>query len=421
MREWLVALLFGAGCASPQPPHTASAESWLLRAQRIYVAPDVPPLDDAWVLVRGSVIEALGTGEPPAGARVASACSGGTVLAGFQNSHVHVFGPAVDPAATLPAPALEQSLREMFTRFGFTTVVDTGSMIENTAALRARIERGELAGPRILTAGLPLYPVNGIPFYLRGLPPELLQRLPQPASLEQAASVVARNFSLGAQGTKLFIATPQDGGAVARMAPALAQAAARETHRRAGLVMTHPTDVQGVRDSVAAGADIVVHTTIDPPNAAWSQELVSSMVAAHVSLVPTLMLWRYELDRQGAGDDAQAAVLDDARRELVAFSSAGGQVLFGTDVGYMDRVDPTQEYLLMARAGLTPMQILASLTTAPAARWKEEARRGRVAAGLDADLVVLDGDPAVDVQQLARVRCTIRGGRPLFSRDVTAP
>jgi imidazolonepropionase-like amidohydrolase len=67
------------------------------------------------------------------------------------------------------------------------------------------------------------------------------------------------------------------------------------------------------------------------------------------------------------------------------------------------------------------MQILASLTTAPAARWKEDARRGRVASGFDADLVVLDGDPAHDVRQLARVRCAIRGGRTLFSPDVTAP
>ena len=63
-----------------------------------------------------------------------------------------------------------------------------------------------------------------------------------------------------------------------------------------------------------------------------------------------------------------------------AYAQAGGQILFGTDVGYMTDYDPAEEYRLMARA-LTPMQILASLTTAPAARWKEEARRGRVAGG----------------------------------------
>jgi imidazolonepropionase-like amidohydrolase len=71
----------------------------------------------------------------------------------------------------------------------------------------------------------------------------------------------------------------------------------------------------------------------------------------------------------------------------------------------------------MARAGLTPMQILASLTTAPAARWNEGQLRGRVQAGQMADLVVLNGDPAEDVKHFADVKCTIRSGKPIFTRQ----
>ena len=63
------------------------------------------------------------------------------------------------------------------------------------------------------------------------------------------------------------------------------------------------------------------------------------------------------------------------------------------------------------------MQILASLTTAPAARWKEGDRRGRVAPGLDADLVVLAADPAADVKNFARVRCAFRGGKLIYASD----
>jgi imidazolonepropionase-like amidohydrolase len=70
----------------------------------------------------------------------------------------------------------------------------------------------------------------------------------------------------------------------------------------------------------------------------------------------------------------------------------------------------------MAQAGLTPMQILTSLTTAPAARWQQTNRRGRVQAGLDADLVVLNDDPAADVRHFSDVKCTIRGGREIFVR-----
>ena len=98
------------------------------------------------------------------------------------------------------------------------------------------------------------------------------------------------------------------------------------------------------------------------------------------------------------------------------FAAVGGQVLFGTDVGYMTAYDPTREYELLAKAGLTPMEILASLTTAPAARWKEQDRRGRIAAGMDADMVVLDADPADSPRNFAAVRCTIRGGEVIYAR-----
>jgi imidazolonepropionase-like amidohydrolase len=69
----------------------------------------------------------------------------------------------------------------------------------------------------------------------------------------------------------------------------------------------------------------------------------------------------------------------------------------------------------MTKAGLTPMQILASLTTAPAARWKESQRRGRLAAGMDADIVVLEADPAVDARNFAKVRCVFREGTEIYA------
>ena len=58
--------------------------------------------------------------------------------------------------------------------------------------------------------------------------------------------------------------------------------------------------------------------------------------------------------------------------------------------------------------------ILASLTTNPARRFGYEKTAGRVAPGMEADLVVLDGDPARDIGALARVRYTVRQGRIIF-------
>ena len=75
--------------------------------------------------------------------------------------------------------------------------------------------------------------------------------------------------------------------------------------------------------------------------------------------------------------------------ELGAYSKAGGEVLFGTDVGYTDHFDTTLEFTLMSQAGMTYQQILASLTTNPARRFKSSGHSGRIANGMNADLVVL--------------------------------
>ena len=68
----------------------------------------------------------------------------------------------------------------------------------------------------------------------------------------------------------------------------------------------------------------------------------------------------------------------------------------------------------MAEAGLDWREILASLTTAPAARYGFAARKGRVATGMDGDLVVLGRDPQRDPAAFADVQATIRGGVVLY-------
>jgi imidazolonepropionase-like amidohydrolase len=105
-----------------------------------------------------------------------------------------------------------------------------------------------------------------------------------------------------------------------------------------------------------------------------------------------------------------------AEAQVRAFVEAGGQLIFGTDVGYMTDYDPTDEYVLLQRAGLGFSAILATLTTAPAKRFRGGAGAGVIAGGSPADLVVLDGDPAVEIRTLARVRYTIRGGQVIYDR-----
>ena len=407
----MLAAIAAAGCGERAPEGAV-----LLRAARIYEAPDKPPIDDGAILLREGRILAVGPAGSIAtrGAEELESCAGGVVTAGFQNSHVHFTEEKFANAEERPATELGSALDDMLSRSGFTTVLDTASDVDNTVALRARIESGDVAGPRILTAGNALYPRDGVPFYLKdALPPDRLAKLAQPATVEEALPIVQSNLDRGADATKLFVMTPVSGGKVAFMSPDIALAAADETHRRGLLVIAHPTDIEGINLAIESGVDVLVHTTIGGGPTVWDEPLVAQLIEQDIAVVPTLMLWRYELERAKLPREVIEGATSDAVAQLKAFASAGGQVLFGTDVGYMSDYDPAEEYRQMARA-LEPMQILASLTASPAARWKESEKRGRVVPGLAADLVVLEADPATDAANFAKVRCTIRGGKFLF-------
>jgi imidazolonepropionase-like amidohydrolase len=311
-------------------------------------------------------------------------------------------------------------MTDMLTRFGYTSVVDIASDRDSTLALRARVASGEIPGPRILTAGFPLFPPHGIPIYLAHFPRQFLDRMPQPETSAAAVRVIRENIDAGADATKLFIATPQGAGKVARMPADIARAAAEATHQRGKLVFAHPTDVDGLRAALAARVDILAHTTLGAETL-WPDTLLRQVIDNKMALIPTLKLLRYELMKEGVPENIASRLVSVSMDQVKAFSAAGGQVLFGTDVGYMSDFDPTEEYQLLARAGLTPMQILASLTTAPAARWKESNRRGRLSAGMDADITVLDVDPATDPAGFAKVRCAYRGGKLIYIKTPAQP
>lgn len=416
----LIAVAFAAMTAAA-PSSTGSvapavANVLAVTGAKIYSAPDEPPIANGVVVMRAGKIVAVGKAGAvavPDGAKVIDG-AGLVVTAGFQNSHVHFIGSGWQSIATQPAPQLRQQVAAMLTRYGVTTAVDIASSLPNTSALRERIEKREVAGPRVLTAGAPLYPEDGLPFYMKNLniPPEVLRALPQPKTTAEAAAAVQRNVAGGADVIKLFTGSLIAQREVKPMRVHIARAAVDEAHRNHRLVFTHPSNTEGIQVAITAGVDILAHTT--PDGGSWDAELVKTLVQHHVAVIPTLKLWPFDLGRESVPAQIIARFNEVAAQQLKAFADIGGQVLFGTDVGYMTDYDPTDEYVLMARAGLSWKQILASLTTTPAERFGESARRGRVAAGMDADLVVLGGDPLDDVRNFASVHYTIRGGRVIY-------
>jgi predicted amidohydrolase YtcJ len=126
-------------CVLAVPATAAEADAALLiPADKIYPAPDTQPLSNGSVMVVGGRISAVADERTrmrvPAGTRT-SDCRG-FLVAGFQNSHVHFMGSGYADAARKPAAELERAVESMLTRYGFTTVIDTGSDQENTVADR---------------------------------------------------------------------------------------------------------------------------------------------------------------------------------------------------------------------------------------------------------------------------------------------
>lgn len=137
------------------------------------------------------------------------------------------------------------------------------------------------------------------------------------------------------------------------------------------------------------------------------------LTSQHMALIPTLTLWRVKSEANGLPAEKVERTLALAQQQLGAFAAAGGDVLFGTDIGYIQASDTSEEYRLMQGAGLSFKQILASLTTTPAARFSVKGK-GRIEVGMDADLTVLAADPASDIEAFADVVHTIRKGRVIF-------
>jgi len=384
---------------------------------KIYPSPTEPAIEDGTVLVRDGRITAVGpsaTTKPPRFARAVTVidCKGMVVTAGFWNSHVHILTPGLLHAEKLSSQELTSQLEEMLTRRGFTTVFDIASVLNNTTLIRRRIESGEVKGPRILTVGEPFWVKGGTPIYVKGFLEDNHISIPEVESNTQAVERVRQQIHDGADGIKIFAGSVER-DSILVMPVDLAKAIVAEAHRAGKPVFAHPSNQEGIDVSLQSGVDILAHTT--PTGGPWSSSLVQRMKAAHMALIPTLTLWHVE-SRNESPEEFEKQMNAVVLPQLRAYSEAGGQILFGTDVGYIEHFDTGEEFAWMSRAGMSFQQILASLTTNPAQRFGYSTRRGRVAKGMDADLVVLSADPAQDASGFSRVAFTIRLGKIIFRK-----
>ena len=389
---------------TPVPTHGTLA----ITNARIYTSPDAPVIEHGTIVMQDGTITAVGRQVTiPSGAQLLP-CNQCTVTAGFWNAHVHFTERKWAGADRRPAAALQSQLDDMLTSRGFTTVVDTGSNLRDTVPLRRRIEHGELHGPKIYTAGSAQYPPQGIPYYLRDtLPKWMLYLMPQPATPAEAAKVEETNISNGADILKLFTGSYIARGKILPMPVDNASAAVAIAHNHGQLAFAHESDVEGIRVAAQSGVDVLAHAADSADGV--NDTLLQQVIAKHMSMIPTLKMFRTTVT-------TNPAYLDPIYAEVRRFHELGGDLIFGTDVGYMTDYDTIGEFQGLVQSGLSAKDILRMLTIAPAAKFGVMNATGTIDPGKAADLTILDRDPFADPTAFSAVQATIRNGRILWQR-----
>ena len=353
------------------------------------------------------------------------------VLPGLIDSHVHLTGQqnpngrlenVTESNATQAMVGARYARRTL--NAGFTTVADLGASNEAIFALREAVKRGDVPGPRIIAAGSSVS-VHGGHGDINGYREDVMHVL-SPESVCSGVEDCMRAVRLQVRSGADIIKITATGGVLSNTAAGLAQqfsedelaAIVASAHRMGRQVTAHAHGVDGINAFLKAGGDSIEHGTY------LDDESMRLFKAHNAWLVPTLMAGDY-VARVAAGPDnfftpAQTAkaleagpkMLDMARR-----AHAGGvRIAFGTDSGVSAHGDNAQEFALLVRAGLTPLEAIQSATVGAAEHLKIANEAGRLAPGMPADLIAVSGDPLSDVTELERVRFVMKGGQ-VFRQD----
>lgn len=293
----------------------------------------------------------------------------GFLMPAVADRHVHV--ELADPAAVLLG--------------GVTAVRDLAWPPDRIFPLAALSEMPSFDGPLIRACGPMLTARGGYPTRASWAPEGTGRPVAGP---EDAAAAVREIHASDAAAVKVSLhadagPTPTDAELIA-----IVEAA----HALDLPVTVHAQGPGQVERALGAGVDELAHT----PWTLLSDDVVRA-AARSLRIVSTL-------DISGYGTDTPEQVI--ALENLRRFLAAGGQAVYGTDLGN-GAIPPgihAREIALLARAGLTGEALLSALTRAP------------LAPGAPADLVVLGMDPLERLEAFADVRLVMRAGRV-----VTAP
>jgi len=394
--------------AAPQP--TASSKAFF--GARLIDGTDRAPIPNATIVVRDGRIVAAGAGVavPPSAERVS--VDGKTIVPGLINAHGHVGDTVGLEAGHYSAEKVAADLK-LYAAYGVTTVFSLGGDQAAGFAARDSQRTPSLDRARLYVAG-----------------PVLAPKTP-----EEARRLVAEDEALKVDIVKIRV--DDNLGTTAKMPPEVYRAVIDEAHQRGLRVAVHLFYLDDAKAVLDAGADFIAHSIRD---ADVDEAVIAALKKRDVCVCPTLMrevsTFVYEstpaffsdplflrfadrqvLDklkepaRQEALRNSKSAqrykvALDVASRNLKKLSDAGVTIAMGTDTGPPARFQGYFEQLeleLMAKAGLTPRQILRSATRDAARCMKVQNEVGTLETGRWADFIVLDADPLTDIKNMRSI------------------
>jgi imidazolonepropionase-like amidohydrolase len=372
------------------------------------------------VVIRGDKIERVGPEDKvaiPAGARVIT-LPGATLLPGLIDAHTHLLLHPYDEAKwddqVLKEPLALRVCRatnhaRATLMAGFTTIRDLGTEGAGYAdvGLKQAIDKGIIPGPRLLVVTRAIVATGS--YAPRGFAPEV--RVPQGAEeadgIDALLRIIRDQIARGADWIKFYADFLWGPGKRARPTFTLDEMKRIvDTASAAGCrVAAHAMSREGMRLAALAGVATIEHGD------AGDIEVFRLMANKGVALCPTLAaaeaMSRYSGWRE---TDKEPPLLQELRRSFKDALAAGVTIVCGSDAGVFAHGEQARELKLMVDYGMKPLQAVASATSI-AAKVLNLPDRGKIEAGLLADLVAVEGDPTQVIGALRRVQLVIKGGQ----------
>ena len=332
--------------------------------------------------------------------------SGCTVIPGLIEAHAHLcFNAQVNWRAVFDADTRGAMLLRMagngqrMLAAGITTMRDLGAPTDLAIELRESIKELHIAGPSLLVSGAPVTTTGGHCYFMGG----------EADGVDGMRRAIRELSKAGVDWIKVMATggnmTPRTNTFAPQYTVEELRAGIEDAHRLGLRLTAHAHGIEGVRVAAAAGVDMIEHCSFTTPDGMVRDDALIGEIAAKGIIVSPTVSVGY---RRWADDGRKAARADVMRAML----DAGCKVLMSTDCGIPgvphealgDAVD-----VLWEMTGRPPAELL-QLATSRSAELLGLDDRGRIAEGLRADLLVVEGDPTRDLAALNRVRHVVVGG-----------